>query len=128
MHMYTACPYQLHQVPRNSVKRFRGSGLTNYFSSTFNFGKKISSKRGITRQKKNEWEFPANMHIYKVWLSIHVQFPLLNRYCQHRNVDDVDTISSLHCHHRSHFPFVDILDIVDIVDIAMYFWRNRWQV
>ena len=57
----------LQKVSGNSVERFRGVAMTNYFStcSTFNFGNITKNKRGITYKKI--WiysEFPANMRNY----------------------------------------------------------------
>ena len=40
--------------------------MKNNFSTTFNFGKIFLFKMGVAGQKKDESEFPANMHIYTV--------------------------------------------------------------
>ena len=39
---------------------------------------------------------------------IHVQFPLLNQYRQHRHVHNDDTISGLYRQHRHYFFYVNI--------------------
>ena len=42
----------VHKVSRNAVEQFTVVAMTNYFSSTFKFGKISKFKRGVTSLKK----------------------------------------------------------------------------
>lgn len=65
-------------------------------------------------------------------LHIHVQFPWLIRFHQHRNLAKTEfnqtfliSLQYWRCWNSTNFTFIPT---VGILDIAMYFWRYHWHV